>query len=85
VGQPHLSGGPGFGTQQLYALRAVDARANLLRAGSVLDSAALDKYSFTREVYLQVRREESGRFKRPASALPSDGSLPPEPAPGAVR
>ena len=69
----------------LYALRAVDARANLLRAGSVLDSAALDKYSFTREVYLQVRREESGRFKRPASALPSDGSLPPEPAPGAVR
>ena len=47
----------------LYALRAVDARANLLRAGSVLDSAALDKYSFTREVYLQVRREESGRFK----------------------
>jgi len=69
----------------LYAVRAVDARANLLRAGSVLDSAALDKYSFTREVYLQVRREESGRFKRPASALPSDGSLPPEPAPGAVR
>ena len=69
----------------LYALRAVDARANLLRAGSVLDSAALDKYSFTREVYLQVRREESGRFKRPASALPSDGSLPPEPAPGAER
>lgn len=69
----------------LYALRAVDARANLLRAGSVLDSAALDKYSFTREVYLQVRREESGRFKRPASALPSDGSLPPEPSPGAVR
>ena len=39
----------------LYALRVVDTRANLLRASSVLDSAALDKYSFTRDVYLQVR------------------------------
>lgn len=39
----------------LYALRAVDMRANLLRAGSVLDQAALDKYSFTRDVYLQLR------------------------------
>lgn len=39
----------------LYALRLVDARANLLRAGAVLDQAALDKYSFTRDVYLQLR------------------------------
>lgn len=39
----------------LYVLRAVDLRANLLRAGEVLDQAALDKYSFTRDAYLQRR------------------------------
>ena len=39
----------------LYVLRAVDLRANLLRAGDVLDQAALDKYSFTRDAYLQRR------------------------------
>jgi phospholipid-binding lipoprotein MlaA len=42
----------------LYVLRAVDARANLLRVGSVIDEAALDKYSFTREAYLQKRRAD---------------------------
>lgn len=42
----------------LYVLRAVNARANLLRAGNVLEEAALDKYSFNRDVYLQVRRSE---------------------------
>lgn len=42
----------------LYVLRAIDARANLLRASSVLDDAALDKYSFTRDAYLQLRRSE---------------------------
>jgi phospholipid-binding lipoprotein MlaA len=42
----------------LYALRLVETRANLLRAGNVLDEAALDKYSFTRDVYLQLRRAQ---------------------------
>lgn len=54
----------------LYVLRAVDTRANLLRAETVLDEAALDKYSFTRDVYLQLRR---------APAAQGDGTLPPEP------
>lgn len=40
----------------LYALRAVETRAGLLRAGTVLDEAALDKYTFTREVFLQRRQ-----------------------------
>ena len=62
----------------LYALRVVDARANLLRASNVLSSAALDEYSFTRDVYLQRRRGETGRISRDEDALPSDGSLPPE-------
>lgn len=39
----------------LYVLRAVDLRAGLLRVGEVLDQAALDKYSFTRDAYLQRR------------------------------
>lgn len=39
----------------LYVLRAVDLRASLLRAGDVLDQAALDKYTFTRDAYLQRR------------------------------
>lgn len=39
----------------LYALRAVETRANLLRASSMLEGAALDKYSFTRDIYLQRR------------------------------
>jgi phospholipid-binding lipoprotein MlaA len=67
----------------LYALRAVDVRANLLRAGSVLDSAALDKYSFTRDVFLQVRSQQqagtaqNGDDKDERNA--NDGVLPEEP------
>jgi phospholipid-binding lipoprotein MlaA len=41
----------------LVTLRAVETRANLLRATSMLEGAALDPYSFTRDVYL--RRRES--------------------------
>ena len=67
----------------LYALRAVDVRANLLRASSVLDSAALDKYSFTRDVFLQVRSQQlagtasNGDDKDERNA--NDGVLPEEP------
>lgn len=42
----------------LYVLRVVDLRASLLRAGNVLEEAALDRYTFTRDVYLQIRRRE---------------------------
>ena len=67
----------------LYALRAVDTRANLLRASSVLDSAALDKYSFTRDVFLQVRSQQlsgaaqNGDDKTDRNG--NDGVLPEEP------
>jgi phospholipid-binding lipoprotein MlaA len=40
----------------LYVLRIVDGRANLLRVGSLIEGAALDKYSFTRDAHLQRRR-----------------------------
>jgi phospholipid-binding lipoprotein MlaA len=42
----------------LTALRTVETRANLLRATSMLEGAALDKYSFTRDVYLRRRQSQ---------------------------
>lgn len=39
-------------------LDAVDTRARLLGAVDVLDGAALDKYSFVRDAYLQRRRNQ---------------------------
>jgi phospholipid-binding lipoprotein MlaA len=42
----------------LTVLRAVETRANLLRATSMLEGAALDKYSFTRDVYLRRRQSQ---------------------------
>jgi phospholipid-binding lipoprotein MlaA len=42
----------------LTALRLVDTRTGLLRLGDLLDEAALDKYSFTRDAFLQRRRAE---------------------------
>lgn len=40
----------------LTALRVVDKRSQYLRAGRLIDDAALDKYSFTRDAFLQRRR-----------------------------
>ena len=40
------------------ALRLVDTRASLLRAGELLEQAALDKYSFTRDAYLARRQRQ---------------------------
>jgi phospholipid-binding lipoprotein MlaA len=40
----------------LYGTRAISNRANLLDASSVIDTAALDKYSFVRDAWLQRRR-----------------------------
>lgn len=39
----------------LTAFKAVDIRASLLKAEKILDEAALDKYIFIREAYLQRR------------------------------
>lgn len=49
----------------LYALRLLDTRANLLRTTSVLEGVALDKYTFTRDIYLQVRRNDILDGKEP--------------------
>jgi phospholipid-binding lipoprotein MlaA len=58
----------------LYALRLLDTRANLLRSSSVLEGVALDKYTFTRDIYLQVRRNDILDGKEP----PQDPSEIPE-------
>lgn len=64
----------------LSALRAVETRANLLRATSMLEGAALDKYSFTRDVYLQRRESqiesliEQGMGRRPEAEGDEDSS-----------
>jgi len=42
----------------LSGLRLVDTRANLLDAGNLLDQAALDKYAFIRDAYLQRRQSQ---------------------------
>ena len=63
----------------LYVLRAVDVRSNLLRIGSVIEGAALDKYSFTRDAYLQRRRAEIIERKDSDGVEPRDGEIPPEP------
>ena len=42
----------------LTVLHAVDTRSQYLRAGRLLGEAALDKYSFTRDAFLQRRRSQ---------------------------
>ena len=64
----------------LYVLRAVDARANLLRVGSLIEGAALDKYSFTRDAYLQRRRASITENKDSDGSEPrSEGEAPQPP------
>ena len=48
----------------MSSIGIVNARANLLDAGDLLDQVALDKYSFARDVYLQ-RRRSLGRQSAP--------------------
>jgi phospholipid-binding lipoprotein MlaA len=50
----------------LTGLRLVETRSNLLRAGAIVDEAALDKYSFIRDAYLQRRRASIGVATEPA-------------------
>jgi phospholipid-binding lipoprotein MlaA len=39
-------------------VRLVDARASVLDAGSLIEEAALDKYVFIRDAYLQRRASQ---------------------------
>lgn len=76
-----------------YTLRAVHQRSTLLRAGTVLDEASLDKYSFTRDAHMQRRRAEIYEIDDPRREVPPPlPDLPPagttpagQPAPALAR
>jgi phospholipid-binding lipoprotein MlaA len=42
----------------LYALRLIDLRADLLKVERMLREMAIDRYSFTRDIFLQRRRND---------------------------
>lgn len=69
----------------LRVLGLVDKRARLLKAGDILDAVALDKYSFTRDVFLQLRSQRAQDDGQGAGGFDGDGEgdddagmLPPE-------
>ncbi len=62
----------------LYGLNVVSTRANLLGASDLLEGAAIDKYSFVRNTYLQRRRYLlSDGHASSDSSLPDYGDTPP--------
>lgn len=65
----------------LTGLSLVDTRANLLEAGNLLDQAALDKYAFIRDAYLQRRQSLVGTSDAGAAKAPEERFDLPEPAP----
>jgi phospholipid-binding lipoprotein MlaA len=75
--------------ESLYVLRIVDKRSNLLRVGSVLDEASLDKYSFIRDAHLQRRRAEiydrEGDDRQTPAALPDESLNPVQGEPAAAQ
>ncbi|MBI5791268.1 MAG: VacJ family lipoprotein [Rhodocyclales bacterium] len=59
-------------------LRLVNDRANLLAADKVVEEAALDKYSYVRDAYLQRRRNlihDGNPPREPEASLDTDRSL----------
>ncbi|MBN3820064.1 VacJ family lipoprotein, partial [Paraburkholderia sp. Se-20369] len=88
VGNPLTYVKPDGVSYGLFGVNLVNTRANLLGAGDVLDAAALDKYSFVRNAYLQRRQTlisnargeagaSSGSDALPKYDLPDDGSAAP--------
>ena len=68
----------------VYGIHTIDRRANLLRTVTVLEGAAIDRYAFTRDAYLQYRRAET--FDRESDEevpppLPDESGDPPPDAP----
>lgn len=54
----------------LKAVDLIDTRATLLRASSLVEDVALDRYTFTRDAYLQMRRADV--FENRPPELPED-------------
>ncbi len=70
------------GAYAITALSLVDLRANLLSTTNLLDSVALDKYSFVRDAYLQRRRDALYDGAPPMEAF-DDETAEPNAAPAA--
>ena len=56
----------------LTALRFIDMRASLLPADKLVEQAAIDKYSYIRDAYLQNRRSEVRDGKAAAALIGED-------------
>ena len=60
----------------LVVLRAVDQRASLLKASSMLEEAALDRYTFLRDAYMQRRRNAVYDGNPPDEEMPQESEPP---------
>jgi phospholipid-binding lipoprotein MlaA len=60
------------------ALRAIDLRASLLQATRLIEGAALDKYQFVRDGYLQRRRNLIYDGNPPPEKEPDESEEPPD-------
>jgi phospholipid-binding lipoprotein MlaA len=62
----------------LVAADVINTRANLLEASNILEEAALDRYAFVRDAYLQRRRSQVYDGKPPAAKSTEVDDLQPE-------
>jgi len=67
------------GAYEISALKLIDTRANLLSTTQLVDEAALDRYSFIRDAYLQRRLDEVYDGAPPLPKLDDESDTP---APG---
>jgi phospholipid-binding lipoprotein MlaA len=67
------------------AARALDLRANLLPADKVVEGAALDRYLFIRDAYLQRRRNLVYDGEPPRLEDPDDDDAADQPKPPPSR
>lgn len=77
---------PAAAAYETYAVYLTSRRAQLLDADSLLNDAAMDRYTFLRDAYLQNRRSRVHDGEPPPPPPPDDdpGDGPPPPSPGAA-
>ena len=69
----------------LYGIRFVNTRTNLLDATNILEEAALDRYTFVRDSWMQRRRSliyDGSPPREPSDSDEPDERKPDEPKPG---
>lgn len=77
---PSALGRTDAATYGITALELVNLRASLLGTTQLLDSAALDKYSFVRQAYLSRRQDAVYDGAAPLEAFDDGQDSPPPPA-----